>query len=95
MEKVCHGKRLNCLNNFMPDILSLPLQVDLLYKCIVKICVAKRTSLIATCDISMGEKGFQERTSSAEEVIDIYPNMFNFYQEFGCHYDISEAHQIL
>lgn len=64
-------------------------------KCLVKICVAKRTSLIATSDISMGEKGFQEMTFSAEEVIDIYPNMFNFYQEFGCHYDISEAHQIL
>ena len=64
-------------------------------KCLVKICVANRTSLIATSDISRGEKGFQEMTSSAEEVIDTYPNMFNFYQEFGCHYDISEAHQIL
>ena len=47
------------------------------------------------CDISMGEKGFREMTSSAEEVIDIYPNMFNFCKEFGCHCDISEAHQIL
>ena len=43
----------------------------------------------------MGEKGFREMTSSAEEVIDIYPNMFNFCKEFGCHCDISEAHQIL
>ena len=32
MEKVRDGKRLNCLNNFMPDISSLLLQVDLLYK---------------------------------------------------------------
>ena len=43
----------------------------------------------------MGEKGFREMTSSAEEVIDIYPNMFNFRKEFGCQCDISEAHQIL
>ena len=43
----------------------------------------------------MGEKDFREMTSSAEEVIDIYPNMFHFWEEFGCHCDISEAHQIL
>lgn len=63
-------------------------------KCLSNLC-CKTTSFIATCDISMGEKGFREMTSSAEEVIDIYPNMFNFCKEFGCHCDISEAHQIL
>ena len=38
---------------------------------------------------------FGKMASLAEEVIEIYPDMFNCYRKFSRHYDISEAHQTL